>query len=306
MAADKTIKEILKAIEGSVADFQKAIPGIQADVSEELFNQLKELQVQGGRVLNSVQNLKLIGEIKNKLERLIIRNGYKDSVKQFIAAFDVISDLHLQYFSQFNAKYKPAKTLPFIRDQAVDKTINGLIGQGLQANIIDRVGEILSSNITTGGSYGSLNEQLRASVKGSGDTEGILERYTKTITTDAINQYSAQYHETIAMDLGWDWGRYIGSNLETTREFCELLTAKEWVHRSELPEIVKGHIDGHSCKLNKQGLPLGMIPGTDASNFKVRRGGYNCGHQFFWTPDSAVPVDVKARVTPLLHSHATA
>jgi hypothetical protein len=296
MAADKTIKEIFKAIEGSIFDFQKAIPGIQKSVSDELFNQLKELQTSNGRVLNSVQNLKLIGEIKNKLERLIISNGYRDSVKQFIAAFDVVSNLHLQYFSAFNAKYKPSKTLPFIREQAVDKTLNSLLGQGLQVNIIERVGEVLNSNITTGGSYGSLNEQLRASIKGTGDTEGVLERYTKTITTDAINQYSAQYHETVAMDLQWNWGRYVGSNLETTREFCELLTSKEWVNRKELPEIVKGHIDGHFCKLNKQGLPLGMIPGTDASNFKVRRGGYNCGHQFFWVPDSAVPLDIKARV----------
>lgn len=297
MAADKTIRAIISTMDDAIAKFQKGIPVIQRGVVESLINQLKELETQDGRMLNSVQNLKLINQVRNKLERLIISEGYKDSVKQFIEAFDVVSDLHIQYFKLFNNKFKPTKTLPIIRKMAVDQTINDLIGQGLQANIIDGVHSILKDNITSGGSYASLTRQLKDKVAGTPETEGLLERYSRTITTDAINQYSAQYHETIAADLNFNWGRYIGSNLTTTREFCELLAKREWVHKSELPEIVKGHIDGHSCKLSKStGLPLGMIAGTDANNFKVRRGGYNCGHQFFWVPESAVPKDVKAKI----------
>jgi hypothetical protein len=126
--------------------------------------------------------------------------------------------------------------------------------------------------------------------------EGSLMRYTKQITTDAINQYSAQYHTLIAQDLQFNWGRYVGSNITTSREFCILLTKKQWVHKSELPLIIIGHIDGHDCKLSRTtGLPLGMIQDTNISNFQVLRGGYNCGHQFFWVPDSAVPESVKAR-----------
>jgi hypothetical protein len=293
MAADKTIKALINHMEDSIGSFQKGIPSIQQGLVDSLVDELRGLQTQQGKILNSVQNLKLIGNIKNKLERLIISEGYKDSVKDFVKAYDAVESLQLQYFAAFAQKFKPKEVLGIIKRQAVDKTLNDLLGQGLQSNVVDAIGDILNVNVTSGGSYASLNDQLLKSVKGTKDTEGILERYSKTITTDSINQYSAQYHETIAADLGLNWGRYVGSNITTTREFCELLTKKEWVHRTELPEIVKGHIDGHSCKLNKQGLPLGMIPGTDANNFKIRRGGYNCGHQFFWVPDSAVPNDIK-------------
>lgn len=297
MAADKTARQLLEQIDKAVTGFQKGIPAIEAGVVETLLDLLKELDTQGGRLLNTVANLKRMLKIKYTLERLIINEGYKQDVQTFMEAFTVIESLHLEYFKQFNQKFTPSKTLPIIKELTVSKTLNDLIGQGLQNNIIDEVGDILQQNITSGGSYASLTKQLDQSIAGTKDQDGMLTRYTRTITTDAINQYSAQYHETIAADLNFDWGRYVGSNLTTTREFCELLTAKEWVHRSELPEIVKGHIDGHSCKLSKStGLPLGMIPGTDASNFKVRRGGYNCGHQFFWTPSSAVPADIKARI----------
>ncbi|MBS1760647.1 MAG: hypothetical protein JST23_11050 [Bacteroidetes bacterium] len=177
---------------------------------------------------------------------------------------------------------------------AVESTINALVGQGLSSNVIAPVQKILTDNITTGGSYAKFQEQLQNHILQNETGEGNLQRYTKQITTDAINQYNAQYGETVAQDLQFSWGRYIGSNLTTSREFCVLLTDKQWVHKSELPEIIKGHIDGTDCKLSKTtGLPLGMIPDTDADNFKVRRGGYNCGHQFFWVPDSAVPADVK-------------
>lgn len=296
MAADKQIKQIIDTMESAIEAFQKGIPAIQKKAFSSILDELKDLETNSGRLLNSVQNLKKIGQLRNKLEKLIIGEGYTESVKKFIEAFDIVEGLQANYFAAFNQKFKPSKTLPIIKQLSVDRTINGLLGQGLQAAIVDRVGDILIQSTTSGGSYASLTEQLREHLTKT-DTDGSLERHTRTITTDALNQYAAQYQETVAQDLNLNWGRYIGSNLATTREFCELLTKKEWVHRSELATIVKGNIDGHACKLSKStGLPLGMVPGTDASNFKIRRGGYNCGHQFFWTPDSAVPAEVKASV----------
>jgi hypothetical protein len=295
MGADKTIKKLIGTMEDAVTSFQQAIPDIQTGMLDDVLAQLKDLQTQNGKVLSSVENLRLINRVQNRLERLIITNGYKDNVRQFLDAFNLVEALQIQYFADFNLKFKPSKTLPIIRQMAVDKTLNDLLGQGLQDNIVDPLHSILTDNVTSGGSYASLTQQLSESIKGTDQNEGILQRYARTYTTDAINQYSAQYHEAIAMDLSMSWGRYVGSNLTTTREFCEYLTQKEWVHKSELPLIVTGDIDGHQCRLSKStGLPLGMKAGTNADNFKVRRGGWNCGHQFFWTPDSVVPAEVKA------------
>jgi hypothetical protein len=296
MAADKTIQALIAQIEKSIGDFQHGVPGIQQRVFESLIEQVKGLSLQNGKVLNSVENLRLIAGIKNKIERLIISEGYKQSVKEYIKAFDTIEALSVQYFSAFNKQFTPNKTLPIIKEAAVDATLNGLLGQGLQANVVDKLTKILSDNITTGGSYSSLAEQLRNAVLTNETGEGLIERYSKTITTDALNQYAAQYQDIVAQDLKFNWCRYVGSNITTTREFCDWLTRKEWIHRSELPEILTGLIDGHQCKVNKQGLPLGMIPGTTVDNFKIRRGGYNCGHQAFWVPDSAVPAYIRARI----------
>lgn len=293
---EQSIKAILSTIDDAVAQFQDSIPGIQKLVYEELQPIVKDLQVKNGKLLNNIENLKLIGTLQNKLEKIIISAEYKKSVQSFVDSFTSVSNLNNEYFSQFNKKYKPKNTLPIIKQLAIESTINDLVGQGLSSNVIAPIQKILQQNITTGGSYAKFQEQLQNHILQNETGEGNLQRYTKQITTDAINQYNAQYGETVAQDLQFNWGRYVGSNITTTREFCTLLTEKQWVHKSELTEIIKGHIDGTDCKLSKTtGLPLGMIPDTNADNFKIRRGGYNCGHQFFWVPDSSVPLDVRKK-----------
>jgi hypothetical protein len=290
---EQSIKAILSTIDEAINQFQDAIPNIQKLVYDELQPLVKQLQIKNGKLLNNLENLKLIGTLKNKLERIIVSAEYKSSVQKFVDSFSAVSTLNNNYFAQFNKKYKAKNTLPIIKQLAIESTINDLIGQGLNSNVIAPIQKILQQNITTGGSYANFQDVLRNHILTNETGEGNLQRYTKQITTDAINQYNAQYGETIAQDLQFNWGRYVGSNITTTREFCTYLTAKQWVHKSELSEIIKGNIDGHECKLSKTtNLPIGLMADTNIDNFKVRRGGYNCGHQFFWVPDSAAPKDV--------------
>ena len=294
---EKSVDDILKTIDKAINKFQSSIPEIQDLVYEELQPLIKELRLKDGKLLNNVENLRLLLNIKNKLEKVILNTAYKKSVEKFIESFSAVSILQNDYFKQFNQNFKPKKTLPIIKQLTIESTINSLVGQGMSNSVIEPIQKILLQNITTGGSYAKFQEVLRNHILTNDSGEGSLERYTKQITTDSINQYNAQYHETIAQDLQFNWGRYVGSNITTSRQFCLLLTKKQWVHKSELPQIIKGHIDNENCKLSKSTrLPLGMIPGTNTDNFKVLRGGYNCGHQFFWVPDSSVPELIKKKI----------
>jgi hypothetical protein len=127
--------------------------------------------------------------------------------------------------------------------------------------------------------------------------QGILSKYAKTYARDAINDFMGQRNRIIDADLGTEWYMYVGSNLTTTREFCEHLTKKKYVHKSEIPTILEGDIDGHQCEIyDKTGLPHGLIDGTDPDNFIIYRGGWNCGHQLIPVAEEAVPDDVRKGV----------
>jgi len=198
---EKSINDILSTIDEAIAKFQDKIPGIQKLILEELQPLIKEFDVKDGRILNNLKNLKLIGDLRNKLEKIIINADYKKSVTSFIDSFNAVSLLNNNYFSQFNNKFKPKETLPIIKQLAVEATINNLVGQGMRSSVIEPVVSIINQNITTGGKYTDFQEQIRNHILTNDSGEGNLERHTKQITTDAIHQYNAQYQETIAQDL---------------------------------------------------------------------------------------------------------
>ncbi len=164
---------------------------------------------------------------------------------------------------------------------------------GISANVTQGIQNILKANITGGGSYNQLLDQMRNFILTNESGTGALERYTKQITTDSLNQFSAQYSQAITEDLGMNWFMYVGSNKETTREFCRLLTKKKYIHRSEISSIIMGIIDGNQVAINpKTKVWYGGVPGTNESNFQILRGGYGCDHQMLPVNTNVVPINL--------------
>jgi len=294
----KEVNEILKAIDDGLVTFDEAIPGIQQQIYTRLLRFQKELSIQGDTITNSVKNIKLLGDLKADLEKIILDSSdYTDSVEKFGKLYDSVTKLNYNYYKALEKKFKPPKMIDEIRKQSVNVVLEGLTESGLNANVITPVREIINTYVTTGGSYTKLAKELDNYINGyqsdAGPIDGVLQKYTKQITTDAINQYNATVNKAISSDLGYEWFRYVGSNIKTTRTFCKALTEKQYYHISELPDIIKGDFEQFKAMkgkiYDKTGLPEGMYDDTNTSNFDVYRGGYNCGHQAYPVPTALVP-----------------
>lgn len=295
--------DILKQIDKAIAKFNKLIPKIQKEIFADIQEQLKRLDTVDGKIKTTVANLKVVTSIKNKLLRLILTPEYKKEVKDFIKAFNEVTTLQNQYWQSVEKEFKPRALLKEIKTQAIADTVKSLTASGIGSTIQEQISDILRTNITTGGSYADLNDQLRESLVNT-KTDGLLLKYTKQITTDAINQYSAQYTQTVSNDLGFEWFAYQGSDIKTTRPFCDAMTDFRYFHVTEIPDLLAAKDlyyikDGKKTKVpiyEKTGLPHGMIPGTNPANFQINRGGYNCGHQIRPVSAALVPEDIKAKV----------
>lgn len=114
-----------------------------------------------------------------------------------------------------------------IRKQAKIDTIETLTGAGMTAKVSKVVNDVLKVNITTGANYSSLLKQVRKALTDTKTGEGLFVKYAKQITTDALNQYNAQYVNAVSNDLGLKWFVYDGALIETSRTFCESCVAKE-------------------------------------------------------------------------------
>ena len=294
MGSDELIKKLLAEIEAAVENFNSNIPDIQQLVFNKVAKLLKGLDTNNGRLVNSVANLKEISSLQKDLQKIVLNPQYQDSVSEFLQAYNVITKLNNDYFNTIATDFSPSKLLDQIRLSSIDLMAESLTEAGINANIIAPVKSMVQKSITTGAQYTDLLNNVSNSIQGDKNNAGSLERYTRQITTDGLNQYSAQYMDTVASHLGFEWYMYVGSNLTTTRPFCQYLTLQKYIHSAEIPDILAGHVDDRTIPINpKTGVWAGGVPGTDEDNFPIYRGGYNCGHQLIPVSEIVVPKIVR-------------
>ena len=297
--SDQLIEQILKTIDDAVTSFNSSMPNTQKRAFARVIELLNELDKSNGRVKVTVKNIRLIRKIKQELEGIIVSKEYKRKVELFNIAFDEVSDLNAKYFSTVTGEFDPKAIFEEIKTQSIDSVKENLLTTGIRANVVNKLGDILSQNITTGARFEDLTDQVRLFLTDTKEGDGALVRYAKVYTIDALNQFNAQYTATATDDLGLEWYKYVGSLIETSRPFCKALieakkTGMEYIHRSQFDELLKGNINGKQVPLNEKiDLPQGMIKGTNESNLAVNRGGYGCGHQLMPVSSAVVPKELR-------------
>lgn len=283
-----SFKKIIDRIDDAIATFVEKIPASQRDMLFAIDEELSRLDVKNGRIKPTVGNLRIITSIKNKLLRVILTDEYKGQVKQFVQAFRDVTTLQNQYWRSVESTFKPRSILKQMRTVAIDDTITKLLDVGLEAHVVQPINDILTQNITQGGSMKQLKAILSENVTTTG-TPGTLQRYATQIATDSINQYSRNYTQLVTSDLGLEWYSYRNSLIKTSRPFCIAMVERRYFHVSEIPALLRAEglyykhpKTGKKTKVpinKKTNLPDGMYQGTNVSNFITLLGGYNCGHQ---------------------------
>jgi hypothetical protein len=297
--ADAIIRQITELIQARIDDWNTRMPKIQEDAYKVVLELSAELETSNGQIKPSVKNIKTIAKIKAELDKTIFNKQYQDDLDAIIQDYKTISELQRNYFTAVVGKYKVPSVLEQIQQLAQDSVIEQLGQDAIGANFTGPIKDILVKNVTSGGSRADFIEQAREFMLNTDTGDGRLVRYTKQIVTDSLNQFSANYNATLTDDLGLQWYKYDGSLKDTSRPFCDALIAAKktcmpYIHVSQLEEIVNGSICGEQVPIyDKTGLPAGMIPGTNASNFRINRGGYNCNHQLYPVSAAVVPKELR-------------
>ncbi len=304
--------DILSEIKRSVKAFQRTIPATQRAMYDAISIELRDLDLNAdGFIKPTVKNLKVIRDIKSQLQQIIVSPEYIKDVRLFVESFNTITELQNEYWKGVEKTFKPKPILRQIRTQTIRDTVQHLTTIGIEANVTNAVSDLLKLNITTGGSYKSMQDAIGKQLLTT-ETPGLLEKFTTTITKTALNQYNRQYTQTTSNDLGFEWNSYQGSEIETSRGFCQAMVENNrYFHISQVPLLLQGKdalgnvLRYHDFKtgvektvtLNpKTNLPSGFIEGTNMANFYTNAGGWGCQHQPRPVPERNVPVAVREQV----------
>jgi len=288
MSQQTDINKISNILNDAPVEFQDKIPNIEQKIFKDISVLLKDLKTDSsGNIKPSIENLRIINEIKTKLGKIVVSKEYSKLVNDFVSNIPAISNFQT---SMNGLPTDARKMMTAVAKAQIDNTLESLIGNGYKETVVNQLYNTLLTNVITGGSYADMTEQLRNQLITTPDSQGMLSRYAKTYVTDTLGIFAGQGNSMIANALGSEWFQYVGSNIKTTREFCEHLTKKRYVHISEFQTLLDGNIDGHQCKINQAtDLPMGMKDDTTVDNFIVNRGGWNCGHELKPVNELSVP-----------------
>jgi len=291
---DKKIQELIDTIDESIKQWDNAIPGMEKDFFANVMRLVKKLELSGDDIKKTVSNLRLMNRIKGELDSALYTKRYLKEVESFIKYFDQVEKIQSEYFTESFDKFSKPNIWNEIKRQTIEDVVASLTEADISTLVIQPVADLIRDDVMNGSSWSNMVKSLEKLIESRSGLDSPLKRYSSQIVTDAINQYAAQYNNTITDDLGLQWFQYVGSLVKHSRPFCRSLVAKRWVNVAEFSQIVKGKIDGKQVPRNpRTGLPEGMIPGTNAQTLKTYRGGYRCNHLFIAVDESVVPESVK-------------
>lgn len=231
---------------------------------------ISSLNQEGGKISFDETNTNEINKINKIIRDAIQGSSYPSQVKTYLRDFDQVKEYNQKTHEDLNSisNKEFEKIVGPIQKTVVDQTLEGLLGAGISTNFSDPLRTGIFQNVVSGTTFENLESLISAYILTDPGNLGKFKRYVGQISRDALNQYDGQVNARIAEDLGLNAFRYVGSLIDDSRIQCRRWVFKEVLLKEDLPGEIAWAINNGS----------GMIPSTDAENFAVYRGGYNCRH----------------------------
>lgn len=284
MKAHEHSEKLDALIADAIIKYDRTIIRVQNQLHDDLLLDLKQLELdEQGYIKQNTFNRKILRQAQEQFNETIVRSGYKRALENYLSTIPEINNLNELYFKSINSSFTPNRNfLKSLQTQTIGNLNQLILQDGLQAQVRIPLNQILEQNVSTGGNYSGMLQQVRNFVIGS-DSEGQLLKYVQIYTKDALFSYSRAYMESVTSDLKLDWYVFSGGTIDKTREFCEERTGK-FFHRKEVENWADLEWKGKR-------------PGTTKSSIFVFLGGWNCRHELIPVSDSIVPKEDLDRIT---------
>lgn len=280
---DKVASNIEDIILEATTNFSDGLEASQQKAFNRLMKLVKDLDLDSkGRIKRTVKNLKTLRGVNKSIEDTILTPSYKSKVQDYLGSFDSIGTEQSTYFKLIEKGFSAQDAfLQEIKAQSIETASSNLLETGISQNFTTPIKNILQRNITTGGNFASMVDEMRTYIIGDKEIDGGLLRYAKGITKDSLHVYSGQYNQSVTEDLGLVFYKYSGGLKDSSRDFCESRAGK-YFHKEEIKTWASKTWDG-------------KMKGTTENTIFQNVGGYGCTHLLIPVSESIVPKDVIER-----------
>jgi hypothetical protein len=254
--------DLEERISDAISRYEKATDKATVKVLEEVQELLGDLKKQGQLFARTKENLQIINKLNSRIQAIIADSGFYGGLSELLNEYSQSSTLINAYFGLNFKDFNPANaTYKQLTNFYIEKTANE-IADVLNGDLVTDVKKILRDSVENGVN----STRTKALLKEYLADNKKLVKYTKTIASDSLNQYAANYTLGIAEDLDLKHYYYKGTKIDTTRSFCNVRAGKYFT-KKEIQDWASLKWDGKN-------------PATNKDNIFTLRGGYACRHLF--------------------------
>lgn len=277
---DDIISERLDRIETIPNRFSKRVGSIQDEIFVELLALLNELEITDGKLVLNAANLRRVEEIMLTYQRQLQGGRYGRIVGGFIKQLDEQKSLIDREFQlDFGAAITSGATL--VHNQSIELAQRVLLGDDFKTNFINVIQDELTRQVEAKAEFTETRMALRNIVLGSDERQPRMLGYVNQVTSDLFSFSDRKYANTMADDLGLQFGQYSGGLIKDSREFC-VKRAGQYYHIEEVRSWASEQWQG-------------KFRNTSPSNMPFVLGGYNCQHVFVHRSLINIPKEVIER-----------
>lgn len=267
---------------------------IQREIWERMTPLVQSLEVDAdGRILQNNANINRVSTIIEALNVLLTGEEYRLAVTDFLNSIDDSILLTDEIAKNIERGFQPSEVQKRLVQLVKQSALNSLVGGGLRSAVSQPFAQQLLANVSARTPLREATQSLRKVLVGDATTDGRIAANVKTVATTAQAVADRSYSTAVYEDLSIEFFRYIGGEIDTTRDFCEHRVKKVF-HKKEIEAWGEGKNAGGINDI-KNGTWAGRIAETDGSSIFTNLGGWNCRHSLVPVTGRRVPKDVRER-----------
>lgn len=279
----KTLLEKRKLLNNASNDFLDAIHSTEKAIFSKVVQLIKSLDTEGGKLVQSDSNSSLVARLNGAIWKILANSTIGKKTSEFTGNFDKIDELNDKFYAALLQLDTVTVNSATAKKLVVDEITSALTTKPqLDANYRKQIRKVLFDAITLGQSISETTDQLRNLIKGTDTRDGLLTRYARQITNDALRAYDGRRNIEVQKKYKLDGFRYVGSLIDDSRDNCgelvngsgrfkDIALGRGMYRVEDIPRIVE------LAKGRK-----GWNDSTTASTFALFRGGYNCRHEIIF------------------------
>lgn len=257
---------------------------LQSQLSDRVLALLLKMSSKNGKIDRSdAANKKILLKLNKELSTIITAGKLRSAVSPYLKVFDDVERISKLIIETENNLSLKDYNLSAEKELAIDEIATSLLNDGmLKANMATPIKKMLYRHVTTGIDYETARQEIIQFIKNDPDKLGIMEKYVRAVTQEALSRYDGMINQRVATDFGLDAFSIVGSLIKTSAEQCihminetgpfEGMAVNNKYAMSDLPAIL--------AILRRY---KGFVKGTNESNYFINRNHWGCRHVFIPT-----------------------